>query len=309
MRIFNKTLCILLLAAGAAIFLSPEIHTRLLDRKFRQAITAFDEAAGAAAAETAESGGGEAGGAGENPCGILVPSDALWESVQAYNIGLWENGQADFCDTWSASQATFPEGLDGDMFGYITIPAMNLEMPLYVGASAENLSKGAAVLGATSLPVGGENTNCVVAGHRGYRGVPYFREIEKLGIGDAVIITNPWMTLGYRVESIDIIDPGDSDRVMIREGRDMVTLLTCHPYRSHGKYRYIVYCVRDDSVLTEDGALSGGIGDALASSDGNEYGGSQADIDRERLFRYSCGAALILFFVICMFTGRQRNNK
>ena len=64
-------------------------------------------------------------------------------------------------------------------------------------------------------------------------------------------ITNPWGTLTYRVESIKVIDPNDVDAVKIQEGRDMVTLLTCHPYRSGGIYRYLVYCVRDTSAEEE----------------------------------------------------------
>ncbi|MCD7981745.1 MAG: class C sortase [Clostridiales bacterium] len=305
MRKFKKILCALLLAVGVTVFLFPEISTWLHDRESDKVVTAFNEAAAEANGTAAE---GAESGTEESPCGIITPSGALWESVQAYNQGLWENGQSDFCDAWAAEQAPGIDGLEG-MFGYITIPAMDVELPLYTGASTENLSKGAAILGATSLPVGGENTNSVIAGHRGYRGIPYFREIEKLGAGDAVIITNPWATLGYRVESIDIIDPGDSDKVMIREGRDMVTLLTCHPYRSHGKYRYVVYCVRDDSVLTGNDTYSGGAGDAITASDGNVYGASQADIDTERMFRYACGAALILFFVVCMLTGRKNKQK
>ena len=74
----------------------------------------------------------------------------------------------------------------------------------------------------------------MIAGHRGYQGIPYFREIEKLEVGDKVYITNPWETLRYRVESIAIIDPYDNDAVKIQDGKDMITLVTCHPYRSMG---------------------------------------------------------------------------
>jgi sortase A len=57
---------------------------------------------------------------------------------------------------------------------------MNVELPLYWGATSEHLAAGAAVLGQTSIPIGGVNTNSVIAGHRGYQGAPYFREIENL---------------------------------------------------------------------------------------------------------------------------------
>lgn len=106
------------------------------------------------------------------------------------------------------------------------------------------MSLGAAVLSETSMPIGGENTNCVISGHRGYSGAPYFRDIENLKIGSKVYITNPWDTLMYKVVKIDVINPDDVSSILIQEGKDMITLLTCHPYMSHGKYRYVVYCER-----------------------------------------------------------------
>lgn len=121
---------------------------------------------------------------------------------------------------------------------------MKVTLPLYIGASELNMSLGAAVLSETSMPIGGENTNCVISGHRGYSGAPYFRDIENLKIGSKVYITNPWDTLMYKVVKIDVINPDDVSSILIQEGKDMITLLTCHPYMSHGKYRYVVYCER-----------------------------------------------------------------
>ncbi|MCD8110154.1 MAG: class C sortase [Clostridiales bacterium] len=304
MRIVRKIVCVVFLAAGIGIFFSPAASSWLQEQESTKVMEAFDEAV-------------ETGGAQESTqddaqesTGLITPSDTLWESIQAYNLQLWENGQAEFRDAWSVTQTpSSVEGLEGEVFGYIEIPAMDAALPLYVGASTSNLAKGAAILGATSLPVGGENTNSVIAAHRGYRGIPFFREIEKLGVGDAVYITNPWGTLGYRVEAIDIIGPYDSDKVMIQAGKDMVTLMTCHPYRSHGKYRYVVYCVRDDSVLGADITPSGGVGDAITASDGNTYPTSQSDIDTERLFRCACGAALIIFFLACLLAGRKKASN
>ena len=77
---------------------------------------------------------------------------------------------------------------------------MHVKLPLYLGATLENMRKGAAIMGETSLPIGTKNSNCVIAAHRGYQGIPYFREVEKLNVGDRVIIQNPWEKLSYRVE-------------------------------------------------------------------------------------------------------------
>lgn len=92
------------------------------------------------------------------------------------------------------------------------------------------------------MPIGGINTNCVLAGHRGWYGALFFRHIELLEIGDVVLITNFWETLRYTVSEIKVIEPDAIDEILIQPGRDLVTLLTCHPYGSGGRYRYVVYC-------------------------------------------------------------------
>ena len=81
-------------------------------------------------------------------------------------------------------------------------------------------------------------------GHRGYGGYDYFRYIDKLEPGDEVIITNLWDTLTYRVTDIKIVSPDDVNAILIQPDKDMITLLTCHPYASGGKYRYLVFCER-----------------------------------------------------------------
>ena len=117
-------------------------------------------------------------------------------------------------------------------------------MPIYLGATYDHMAKGAAHLSQTSLPIGGENTNCVIAGHRGWQGAPYFLYLDKIIVGDEVTITNLWETLNYTVCEIRVIEPNDIDAVLIQPGRDMLTLVTCHPYASGGRYRLVVYAER-----------------------------------------------------------------
>lgn len=121
-------------------------------------------------------------------------------------------------------------------------------MPLYLGATDENMVRGAAVLSGTSIPIGGANTNAVIAGHRGWGGAAYFRYITELSIGDEVVITNLWERLRYRVVGTKIIEPHEIENILIQSGRDMITLLTCHPYASGGTQRYIVFCKRAAST-------------------------------------------------------------
>ena len=126
----------------------------------------------------------------------------------------------------------------------IVAAILGLASLLYLGASDTHLAAGAAVLGNTSAPIGGANTNCVIAGHRGWRGADYFRHIDKLAVGDEVVITNLWETLAYTVADIQIIQPHEVEKIKIQPNRDLLTLLTCHPYASGGKQRYVVYCER-----------------------------------------------------------------
>lgn len=175
------------------------------------------------------------------------PYPELWESVTAYNQRIYTDGQSTLSEAGVYQAKLFSltdYGLPDETFGVISIPKLNLEMPLYLGATDENMAKGAAVLSGTSVPIGDSNTNAVIAGHRGWGGAAYFRYITELSIGDEVVITNLWERLRYRVVGTKIIEPHEIENILIQPGRDMVTLLTCHPYASGGKQRYLVYCCR-----------------------------------------------------------------
>ena len=171
----------------------------------------------------------------------------LWADMVAYNEAIYAQGQSGLSCEYDYQKPSFilaGYGLDDEVFGVITIPAMDLEMPIYLGATNKHMADGAAHMSQTSLPIGGENTNCVIAGHRGYSGASYFRYIEKLHLGDEIIITNLWETLTYKVVEIKIIYPYEVEQILIQDGRELLTLLTCHPYASGGRQRYLVFCER-----------------------------------------------------------------
>ena len=175
------------------------------------------------------------------------PDPELWDSMVSYNQQIHTDGQSTLSGVGAYQAKLFSltdYGLPDETFGVVSIPKLDLEMPLYLGATDENMAKGAAVLSGTSLPIGGSNTNAVIAGHRGWGGAAYFRYITELSIGDEVVITNLWERLRYRVVGTKIIEPHEIENILIQPGRDMVTLLTCHPYASGGKQRYLVYCQR-----------------------------------------------------------------
>lgn len=181
--------------------------------------------------------------------GREIPYQELRELLEQYNEDIFLNEQADLSSSqaYSNFQIDFREyGLNSDAFAVLTIPKIDLEMPVYIGASNGNLANGAAVLSQTSVPIGGINTNSVISGHRGWNGYKYFMDVPKLEMGDSVFITNPWETLEYRVFEIKIVEPGDIKSILIRPGQDILTLLTCHPPSSGGQFRFLVFCERVD---------------------------------------------------------------
>ena len=171
----------------------------------------------------------------------------LLAALQEYNRQLYAEKQCNLVDLGACEEPAADltaYGVADEIIGVLEIPAMEFTMPVYLGASDDHLAAGAAVLGNTSAPIGGDNTNCVIAGHRGWKGADYFRHIDRLQMGDTVTLTNLWETLTYTVADIQIIQPHEVDKIKIQQSRDLLTLLTCHPYASGGRQRYVVCCER-----------------------------------------------------------------
>ena len=116
------------------------------------------------------------------------------------------------------------------VMGYVTIPKLGVELPLYHGISAEVLNIACGHLEGTSLPIGGENTHCVLSAHRGLPHAKLFTELDKMEIGDTFTITVLDRTVTYQVDQIKVVRPEEIDDVQIVPGEDLCTLLTCTPY-------------------------------------------------------------------------------
>ena len=163
------------------------------------------------------------------------------------------------------------QGLGDGLVGYIKIPSMNCKLPLYLGASSEHMLKGAAVVSGSSAPLGESSSNCVIAAHRGYGTAAMFRDIEKPVKGDKVVVCTLWEKLVYTVVNTKVIRPTDTMAVSVRQGKDMVTLVTCHPY-GHNEFRYVVECERSATAAVND-SDSGG-----SSSDSAEEASSKREL-------------------------------
>lgn len=177
-----------------------------------------------------------------------------YEQVEQYNERLYEEHQANLTEPWSYEQNSLDfqeQGIEEAMIGVLRVPSMDLAIPVYAGASQENMQKGAALLGETSFPARGTNINAVIAAHRGWKGIPMFRNIESVQIGDTFTMETSWDTLTYRVIRTSIIAPDELDAIQIQEGKNLVTLITCHPYTKNYQ-RYVVYGELEEEVDEEE---------------------------------------------------------
>jgi len=236
MRKVILVIALLLLVAGVSVMAYPYVQQQLFRMHARNVIADFEARLDEYRAVHAEA-------AGEDD-----PLQWLYDLTEEHNRQLFESGQQNLIDPFSYQQVDFSLeyfGFAEEMVGFITIPKMNVELPIYLGASYENLERGAAHLTQTSLPMGGRNTNSVIAAHRGMGTAAMFRDIELLDIGDEIFITNFMGTLRYEVVEIKIIFPAEVASVLIQQDRDLITLLTCHPYRRNFQ-RYLVFAERAD---------------------------------------------------------------
>ncbi|MCL2379089.1 MAG: class C sortase [Defluviitaleaceae bacterium] len=175
----------------------------------------------------------------------------LYKEMVDYNYELDEDNQAGLISLAATEEVDFSVvnngGFSEEMLGYITIERMDIILPIFAGSNHSNMLRGAAHLTQSSLPVGGINTNSVITAHRGLSRARMFRDIHLLQIGDEIRITNHYETLVYRVvdpyhmiEAMPIykiyvpgvvIQPYEIGSIKIRPGRDMITLMSCYPYR------------------------------------------------------------------------------
>ena len=223
MRKLVRIIAIILLIVGIGFFAYPIALREAFDIQANKAIDQFDQL------KTT------------NDDNLLYAE--LRRAMFEYNEKLYLSGQSGLIDQLSYEKPDFllsDYGIDSDILGYITIPAIDIKLPIYNGASKENMAKGAAYLAHTSLPVGGENTNCVIAAHTRYKSIYMFKRITELNVGDKIYITNFWETLVYQVVETKVIDPNDSQNIYIKANRSLITLSTCHPYPDNYQ-RYLVY--------------------------------------------------------------------
>lgn len=157
--------------------------------------------------------------------------DEIWNAAWEYNRALTE--RANSFRLSDEQQAEYEELLNvggKGIMGYIKIPAIDVMLPVYHGTDEAVLQVAVGHLEWTSLPVGGEGSHCVVSGHRGLPSAKLFTNLDKLEVGDVFLFRVLDEVLTYEVDQIKVVEPHETDDLLIQPGEDLCTLVTCTPY-------------------------------------------------------------------------------
>lgn len=161
--------------------------------------------------------------------------EKMLADARAYNKEMLSN--IDLIDPFSQGETSVDAryesllNIDGSgMMGYIRIPKIKVEIPIYHGTSESVLQAGVGHFWGTSLPVGGESTHTVLTGHRGLPTKTLFTNMDKLVKGDVFYIKVLDETLAYKVDQILTVLPEETEALSIVPGQDYATLVTCTPY-------------------------------------------------------------------------------
>ena len=157
--------------------------------------------------------------------------DRLWEDAQAYNTTLG-NSMSRFVMTEEQKNvyAALLNIADNGVMGYIEIPKVRCNLPIYHGTDEAVLQVAIGHVPGSSLPVGGESTHCVLSGHRGLPSAKLFTNLDELETGDVFMLRVLDETLTYEVDQIRTVLPNELGDLAIVEGEDYCTLVTCTPY-------------------------------------------------------------------------------
>lgn len=159
----------------------------------------------------------------------------LWAQAYAYNEEL---AASEVRDPFAVEEVTAPldryfEVLDPDgtgMMGYMEVPSIGLELPLYHGTGEEVLQKGAGHIATTALPIDGDSIHPVLTGHTGLPDKLLFTNLSFVKAGDVFRVKVLDRAFSYEVASVDVVEPDDTALLQPTAGEDKLTLLTCTPY-------------------------------------------------------------------------------
>lgn len=177
------------------------------------------------------------------------------------------------------------------VMGYISIPNIRVELPIYHGTSEGVLQIATGHIQGSSLPVGGSSTHAVISGHRGLPSARLFTDLDQIVEGDTFTINVLNEVLTYEVEKILVILPTETDKLAIIPGEDEVTLMTCTPYGVNS-HRLLIRAHRIETIYDKKVKVSA---DAL-------------QVDSMTVIPIVFAPLLILLFIFWHITGKRRKQ-
>lgn len=159
--------------------------------------------------------------------------EAAWQEAVKYNDSLSGSPVRDpfVAGSGMVMQDNYYEVLNlYDSMGFIEIPKIRVELPIYHGTSEAVLQKGSGHLEGSSLPIGGEGTHSVLTGHSGLVHAKIFTDLSELERGDLFLINVLDRVAAYEVDQIQVVEPNDTQNLKRVPGEDYCTLITCTPY-------------------------------------------------------------------------------
>lgn len=209
----RKWLLRIIFLAGFLLLLYPLISNMVHQRQQSDAVASYDSAVSNRSEEEIQ--------------------EILNQATEYNNMLFQSNGAiVDNMDTSILSDESYNSLLNqaNGIMGSIEIPKIDVDLPIYHGTEDSVLSVGVGHIQGTSLPVGGENTHCVLSGHRGLPGSSLFTRLDEMKEGDLFFLSVMGETLAYKVYDIQVVDPDNTEVLEITAGKDDVSLVTCTPY-------------------------------------------------------------------------------
>jgi len=199
--------------AGLSVMLYPVISNAMKEREFDQVIVNYQKQVKAE---------------------VKKDFSKLFKEAESYNKRLTNANITDIFSSTEIENSTDYLGIldidqEGTM-GYISIPKIDVKIPIYHGTSAKVLQKGVGHLEGSSFPIGGDTTHSILAAHRGLPSARLFTDLDQIKKGDKFYIYIMDKILTYQVDQILVIDPSNTEPLQIQEGKDYITLVTCTPY-------------------------------------------------------------------------------
>lgn len=183
---------------------------------------------------------------------------------------------------------------DDGMMGYVSIPKIDVELPIYHGTDDETLQKGSGHLEASALPVGGESTHCVITAHRGLPTAVMFTHLDEMEIGDAFYLKVLGASLAYEVIEIREVEPEETQSLAAVEGEDLCTLVTCTPYGINSKRLLVTGQRTEASEEAEEEEKDEGTGAVLQALRSNG------------MLAAAAGAETLVYLILLFHRRRQQ---